>query len=266
MLSTIALIWKQKRNIALFARADFVQNYLASYLGFAWAIIGPLVVIAVLTMVFQLGFRVPPLNDSGVPFPLWLACGMIPWLYIAEGLSSGPACITSYSFLVRKAMFRIYFLPPIRMFSIGIVHVVLVIFLLSLLLYYQISPSVFWLQIFIYLPLLYLFLSSLALLLASLTVFVPDIASATGIITTLGFWATPVFWNPTMLPERFRWIITANPAHYIIQGYRDTFIEQQWIWQRPFADNAIFCLWFFSILAVSLVAYKKLRPHFADVL
>lgn len=262
----LSFLWTQRYNILLLVRADFAQNYLASYLGFAWAIIGPLVILGVLTSVFQFGFRLSPVSAGGAPFPLWLACGMIPWLYVADGLGTGVTSITSYAFLVRKAMFRIYLLPPIRIVSLGIIHSCLLVFLVLLLLFYELAPSLYWLQIFIYLPLLYLLLSGVALTLASLAVFVPDIISAMGIVVNLGFWATPVFWDPAMLPERLKWITIANPAYYIVRGYRDTFIGHRWIWERPLSENIVFALWLLGMLAIGMVTYKKLRPHFADVL
>ena len=262
----IQYLWRQRRNLLTLIVGDFTQSYLASYLGFAWAIVGPLVMLVVMSTVFQLGFRVQPVNTIGTPFVAWLTCGMIPWLYFAEGLTSGAGVVSSYAFLVRKAMFRIGLLPGIRMASIGIVHLCLMIFLMAVLAYFGITPCSFWLQWFYYVVMMYLFLLGAAWLTSAVSVFVPDIAGVLSIITNIGFRATPIFWNSDMLPERFHWIFTLNPAYYLVQGYRDTFIEHRWLWERPLSEHLAFFIWLFIVGGLGALTFKRLRPHFADAL
>lgn len=267
MINIFYYLWHQRRNILRLIIGDFTQNYLSSYLGFIWAFLGPLVTLSVLTVVFQVGFRVPTVDVSGIPFVAWLACGMIPWLYIADGLNVGAASITSYSFLVRKVgRFRLGILPIIRLASTGIIHCVLVLFLLILLFYYNIDPSLYWLQFPIYLLFLYVLLLGVTLFTSATSVFVPDIPNLLGIIINLGFWVTPIVWNASMLPNRWHWIFLVNPAYYIVQGYRDTFLEQRWIWERPFEEHMVFGLWLVIVLLIGSYTFKKLRPYFADVL
>jgi len=265
-LMKIRYLWQQRRNFMAMVVGDFTQNYLASYLGFAWAIIGPVVMLAVMSTVFQFGLKVQSVNATGTPFVAWLTCGMIPWLYFAEGLTSGASAVSSYGFLVRKAMFRISLLPGIRMASTGIVHLCLMAFFMAVLLYYKVTPSLYWLQWFYYVAAMYFFLLGVAWLTSSISVFVPDVAGVLGIITSIGFWATPVFWNPGMLPPRFHWVFTLNPAYYLVQGYRDTFLEHRWLWDRPLIDHLVFLSWLLIAIGLGALTFKRLRPHFADVL
>lgn len=266
MLSSFLALWRQRASLTTLIVGDFAQNYRASYLGFAWAILGPLVMIGVMTAVFQFGFRTPAINDSGIPFPLWLACGMVPWQYFAEGATSGASSVTSYAFLVRKAVFRISYLPAIRLLAGGIIHAALLVFLGCLLLFYRVAPQWHWLQFFYYFACMFLFLLGLAWCSSAVAVFVPDIANVLGICTSLGFWLTPIFWNISFLPEKWRVLAQINPAYYIVQGYRDALIEQRWIWERPGLEHAAFFLWLAAALFFGSRIFKKLRPHFADVL
>lgn len=265
-IGTLLQLWQQKKNVIAMVGYDFSQNFLASYLGLAWAIIGPLVTMLVLTLVFHAGFRVPPVNEAGIAFVPWLVCGMLPWFYCAEGLIGGAGAVSSYAFLVRKASFRISFLPAIRILGLGIIHLSLVCFLLGVLLYFNISPSIYWLQWFFYVGLLFLFLLGLSWCSSAVSLFVPDVGNILGIITTLGFWVTPIFWNSSMLPERWRWALIVNPAHYIVQGYRDSFLMHRWFWERPMAETASFALWLVLALVLGARVFRKLRPQFADVL
>ncbi|WP_310599659.1 ABC transporter permease [Desulfobulbus sp.] len=259
-------LWRQKRNLLTLVKGDFTQNHLSSYLGFAWAIIGPVVSLTVISLVFQFGLRVATVNESGLPFVAWLACGLVPWYYFADGAQSGASSVVSYSFLVRKATFRMSYLPGIRLCALAVIHLSLMCLLLGILLYFDMFPSLYWLQWFYYFPLMFLFLLGLTWATSALTVFIPDAASVLGIGMNLGFWATPIVWNPAMLPPKYHWFFTANPAYYIIQGYRNTFVEPLWFWQRPLLDHLFFFAWLSVVVCAGAITFKRLRPHFADVI
>ncbi|HOL11020.1 MAG TPA: ABC transporter permease, partial [Bacillota bacterium] len=80
------------------------------------------------------------------------------------------------------------------------------------------------------------------------------------------FWATPIFWNIGMLPPKYQAIIKLNPLFYIVDGYRDALIGQNWFWvSRPVLT---IYFWIISILmfAIGIFIFRKLKPHFADVL
>ena len=79
------------------------------------------------------------------------------------------------------------------------------------------------------------------------------------------FWLTPIFWSINILPQQFRGIIEYNPVYYIIEGYRDSLINNIWFWEKT---GLTLQYW---IIALALfffgaVVFRKLRPHFADVL
>ena len=266
MVESLVQLWKQKRNLLTLTVGDFSQNYLSSYLGFAWAIIGPVVSLTVISLVFQFGLRVSAVNESGLPFVAWLACGLVPWYYFSDGVQSGASSVVSYGFLVRKATFRISYLPGIRLCALAVIHLALLCLLLGILVYFGIFPSLYWLQWLYYFPLMFLFLLGLAWATSAVTIFIPDAASFLGVALSIGFWATPVLWNPAMLPPEYHWFFTVNPAYYIVQGYRNTFVEPLWFWQRPLLEHLVFFAWLSAVLCTGAVTFKKLRPHFADVI
>ena len=73
---------RSREVILTMTRRDFTSRYLGSYLGLAWAFIQPLTSILVVWFVFQVGFKAAPVYDF--PFILWLAAGMIPWMFFSE--------------------------------------------------------------------------------------------------------------------------------------------------------------------------------------
>lgn len=262
----IRLLWRIRSNIISLVRYDFYQSYLSSYLGITWAIVSPLVTLTVLCIVFHIGFRVPPINAAGVPFIAWLSCGFICWTFFATALISGSAAVLSYTFLVRKAMFRTGLLPPIRVASCFIIHLIMMVFLLIILFIFDIYPTIYWLQWFYFVSILFIFMVGAAWLTSSIAVFVPDVTSLLAIVVNIGFWATPIFWSSLMVEEEWRWILSLNPAYYFVEGYRITFLENRWFWEIPLWKHLIFFGWLVFILALGIFSFKKLRPRLADVL
>lgn len=113
---------------------------------------------------------------------------------------------------------------------------------------------------------LYLILVGVAFMTSSLSIFIPDIGNFVSIVTNIGFWVTPVFWNPSMVPERWRWILDLNPAFYCVKGFRDTFLFDRWLWERGLWEHAVFWSWTCLALILGGIIFKKLRPCFADEL
>jgi lipopolysaccharide transport system permease protein/teichoic acid transport system permease protein len=84
-------------------------------------------------------------------------------------------------------------------------------------------------------------------------------------IIQFGFWLTPIFWSMKMVPQKYYWIISLNPMVYIIDGYRNSMIYNRWFWEE---SGMTLYFWTFTavIFVLGALTFKKLRPHFSDVL
>ena len=244
-------------------KSDFRNRYLGSYLGVLWAFLSPLATIAVFVFVFEVGFKAPPV--SKIPFVLWLSTGVIPWFYFSEAFSHASSSIVDYSFLVKKIVFRISFLPLIKVFSAIFIHFCFICFLIVMSVYFGFYPKLYWLQIFYYLIASIFLLIGISWISSSLMVFTRDVANLIAIILQFGFWMTPIFWRIDNVPHKYQIILKLNPVFYIIQGYRDSFLSDVWFWQRPLMTT-YFWLATSLIFLTGLFVFKKTRPHFADVL
>lgn len=263
----ISDLYKSKRLIFDMTKRDFKDDYLGSYLGFTWAFIQPIVTIFVLWFVFTVGFKSGP-TATGCPFILWLIAGMIPWFFFAEALNKGTSSIVAYSYLVKKVVFRVSVLPTIKICSSLVIHIALVCFMLLTYIAYGYFPTLYWLQIPYFIFCTVVLVLGFSWLTASLNVFTKDIGQIIGVILQLGFWGTPIFWDFSMVQHKpiLAMILKINPVFYIVQGFRDSlvynigFLGGHWKWT----------LWFWCVTLVILllgaVVFRKLRPHFADVL
>ncbi|MFQ2071300.1 ABC transporter permease [Aeromonas veronii] len=252
------------RNILIsLVKDDFRSKYVNNLLGVFWAFIQPTFTIVIFWFVFEMGFRNGPINDT--PFILWLISGMIPWFYISESLSITTNSIKDNAFLVKKIVFEVSLLPIVKLCSAFIVHAFFVAFMLVMFILYGYEPNLYWLQLFYYVFCATVMMLGVAWLTSSIVVFFNDLTQIISMVIQFGFWLTPIFWQLNMLPNSLQWIFKLNPIYYIVQGFRDSLIDNVWFWEKP---AQILCFWLLTltILILGSSVFKKLRPHFADVL
>lgn len=263
LLDFFIAIIQNKRLLLSLIKNDFKQKYIGNFLGFFWAFIQPTATILIFWFVFQVGFKSQPVDNF--PFILWLVTGMFPWFYFAEGLANGTNSIMANNYLVKKIVFRISLLPIIPLFSALIIHIFFIFFMFAMYLYYGYKPSIYWLQIFYYLFAISILLLGISWITSSVVVFFRDIGQLVTMLIQFGFWLTPIFWSINTIPERYHWIINLNPIAYIIEGYRNSMIYHKWFW-----EDINMTLYYWSVTIVIFIlgglTFKRLRPHFADVL
>ena len=257
-------IYNNRELLTALIKNDFRKQYLGSYLGLTWAFVQPLTFMLVIWFVFTYGFRAAP-TTGGTPFFLWLISGMIPWFFISNALTSGTNSIVNNSFMVKKVAFRVSILPLVEIGSALIIHLALVGFLIVVSLLYGYTPTIYWLQLPFYIVCSVLLILGLAWLTSAIRVFIKDIGQIIAVLIQIGFWATPIFWDIDTIPVKYQWILKLNPAFYIVEGYRDTFISKVWFW-----EHQNLTLYYFGLtlmcLGLGAIVFKRLRPHFGDVL
>ena len=270
-LSSIPMeLWRNRKLIMQLAKNDFKTKYAGSYLGIIWAFVQPIVTVLVYWFVFQKGLRSNGVNTSAgisVPFVLWLVAGLVPWFFFSDALNGGTNALVEYSYLVKKVVFKISILPIVKVLSALFVHLFFILFTLVLYAGYRFYPDLFTLQIFYYSLCTFVFVLGLTYATSAMLGFFRDLTQIINILLQVGVWMTPIMWNiDTMdLPPVLITIFKLNPMFYVVAGYRDALINKVWFWERP-AMTIYF--WFVTavILGVGLVIFKRLKPHFADVL
>ena len=258
----------EKRHIIIdLAKSDFRKRFAGSYFGVAWMFIQPVVTVLIYFCIFQLGFKsVPPV--PGVPYVLWLVPGIVPWFYFNEALNCGTNCLSEYHYLVKKVVFNVELLPVIKLLSCLIIHGIFVLIMIAMFFAYGRLPMATWIQIVYYSFALTVLILALTFLTSSVNVFFKDMAQIVNIVLQFGMWLTPIMWDPSMFPNRPAWLETVlkiNPVYYIATGYRDSMLAGNWFWQRP-GLTVYYWAVTLILLALGLGLFRKLRPHFPDVL
>ncbi|MFA7685212.1 MAG: ABC transporter permease [Candidatus Gracilibacteria bacterium] len=262
-------IYENRFVIGQLVKRDYKNRYLGSFLGFVWTIIQPVVMILVLWCVFVLGFKSGPMaGGSGqvIPFIAWLSVGIIAWNFFAEAFPSSTNVFQEYSYLVKKINFKIAILPIVKLLSSFVTHLIFIIIGIVILLVSGVSVSWYWIQVLYYLAAMMILLLGLSWVASSLQVFVKDISQVVNVVLQFGFWLTPVVWNFDIVPKEWQFWFKLNPMFYIVDGYRKSFLFEEAFWK----DQQLLGLYFWGftliVLILGVFLFRKLRPHFADVL
>jgi lipopolysaccharide transport system permease protein/teichoic acid transport system permease protein len=254
---------KDRRIIFELTKKDFQTRYLGSYLGILWAFVNPTVNILIMWFVFQVGFKSQPVDNF--PFILWLICGMMPWFFFSEGLNSATGSILDNKYLVNKVVFRVSILPVIRILSALFIHLFFIVIIFLMFLVYGYKPDIYTLQVIYYLFAAIILLLGLSWITSSIVIFIRDLSQVISVILQFFFWLTPIFWSLKMIPKKMLWFFKINPVYYIVEGYRDTFIYKIWFWEHPYLTIYYWALTI-TLFVLGALIFRKLRPHYADVL
>lgn len=252
-----------RRLIFNLAKNDFKTKYAGSYLGIIWAFIQPIITVLIYWFVFQVGFKSAPIKDF--PFVLWLIAGIVPWFFFNESLLNSTNSLLEYSYLVKKVVFKVSILPLVKIISALFVHlffILLAIFIYALNGY---MPTMFLIQVIYYSFCTFMLSLSLSYATSAIVLFFKDLGQIVNILLQIGMWLTPIMWSFTMIPEKYQWILKLNPMYYASEGYRDAFINHVWFFEKFNQTIYFWIVTMFLFLAGALI-FKRLKPHFADVL
>ncbi len=256
-------VFQGRRLLFELAKNDLKNKFLGSYLGIIWGFIQPIVTILVFWFVFQVGFKSAPVENF--PFILWLICGMIPWFFFAESLTGATTSIMDNNYLVKKVVFKVSILPMVRIISSLFIHLFFIFVIFIMFFIYGYMPSIYNIQVIYYLVCSIVLILGLSWMTAALVIFLKDLGQVIAIIIQFGFWLTPIFWSFKIMPEKYHFIFKLNPMYYIVEGYRDAFINHIWFWHHY---NLTINFWMITcaFLIIGIVVFKILKPHFADVI
>ena len=231
-------------------------------LGFFWSFVNPLLLLLVYTFVFTVvlpGVRPPELN----PFALFMFCGILPWTWFSSSLLESSNVLIAGGNLIRKVLFPAEVLPIVTVFA-GLMHFCLGLPILAgFLLYYRvpITPTdLLWFPVIVLVQLVLTL--GLALLLSALTVHFRDIRDLLTNLLTLWFFATPIIYPLSFVPETLRWYLSLNPFTHLAVSYQEVlFIEgafTQWPRLLVVGGGAL------CVFVLGLFVFDRLRDTLAE--
>ncbi|WP_336245715.1 ABC transporter permease [Paenibacillus apiarius] len=256
-------IFNNRRMIWNLSKNDFKTKYAGSYLGIIWAFVQPVMTILIYWFVFQVGFRTAPVENF--PFVLWLVVGLVPWFFFSEAIVNATNSMMEYSYLVKKVVFKIDILPVVKILSAFFIHIFFIGFAVVLFLLNGYLPTIYLTQVLYYTTCTFILVLGISYATSAIIVFFKDLGQIIAIVLQMGLWLTPIIWSYNMIPEPYQWTIKLNPMFYIVEGYRDAFINHSWFWEH-FNQTIYFWMVASGLFLTGTMIFRKLKVHFADVL
>ena len=261
--------WTKFDLLRTLVRRDLEARYKGSVLGNLWSLVNPLSQLLIYTYVFSVVLKVK-LNLKGLPvnenvsFGLWLFAGLLPWIAFSTGLTQSAGSVISQPNLVKKVVFPLSLLPLVPIISafiessFGLMMLIFFVALSSGTLHTTLA-----LLPLVWIPQL-LLSAGFGYLAAGLTVFLRDIPQTLNVILNIWFYATPIVYPITSIPESWRnWVLWLNPLAAIVEVYRDFVLVGE---VKRWGELGIAFTISGIVFIVGVLVYRKLRPAFADVL
>lgn len=268
-MSTLGTIIKEhldwRGQILLLAKADIIKTYSGAALGWAWAVVKPVITVFVFWFAFTYGLRAGG-SVNGYSFVLWMMPGFVAWFYMSEMMTQGAQAVRKYRFLVTKMKFPVSTIPTFVSLARLAVHIGLLIFVMIIFVLTGHFPDIYWLQILFYMLCMLLFWMCWALFASMLGAMSKDFINFIKSITTAVFWCSGILWDVNTIG--IPWLQKAlyfNPVTYIATGYRNCFIYKTWFWEEPL-QLIIFIGMLIVMLMLGVWSYKKLIKEIPDVL
>lgn len=240
---------------------DLRSRYAGSGLGLAWVVLHPILWMVLYSAVFSVILRVP-VDPEFTSFPEFLMAGLLPWMAIQEGISRSANALPDNAVMVKKAVFPIETLVLSAVLA-AVVNQLVAFLIFGLYLALVGHLSIWALLAVPALALQVLLTYGVGCLAATVTAFIRDAGHAIGILLTVVFFATPIVYPASMVPERFRPILTANPIAHLVEWYRAAFT----LHQLPAAGSVAYLAAFsVSVALVGGLLFLRARPHFADLI
>jgi ABC-type polysaccharide/polyol phosphate export permease len=243
---------------------DLKHRYVGSVGGFLWSVVHPLVQLAVYSFAIEIVFKQKstPDFDGGTNYPIFIFCGLLPWLLFSDTIMRSCMSITDNAQLITKTVIPAEILPLSITVSNLVHHLIgMSILLTVLVVFFHLHLSV--LFIFLYMPMLLLFAQGLGWIVAGLQVFLRDTSQALQIILFIWWWLTPLMYAVDSLPGRFQRFVQLNPMATIVTGYRNSLLHLK----QP--EPAVIVIIFMMSVGVFLIGgylFRQAKPAFPDVL
>lgn len=260
-------LWELPRRLDIIlslTRRELAARYKGSVLGVFWAVLTPVVTIAIFTFIFAgiFGARFGA-SGSAWDYAVYLFCGVLPWTAFQESVQLSSQTIVSHANLVKRVVFPLEILPVSQVLSslANQMFGTVALLLAALIIERRLHATVLLLPVVV-LPQFIAMLGA-SWLVASLGLFLRDLVQGIMLLLMAWMYLTPIIYPESIVPERFRPFINANPFTPLIRSYRRILLEgamPDWYGLCYFAGFAILCFvfgyWWFA----------RTRRSFADVI
>jgi lipopolysaccharide transport system permease protein len=252
-------LWRYRELLYFLGWRDVKVRYKQTALGAAWAVLQPLLTMAVFAIFLGRLAHVP---SDGLPYPLFSFAGLVPWTYFATAVMSGATSVVGSQQLISKVYFPRLLVPLAATATPLVDFVISLATLAAMLAWYHVTPgaAVAWLPLFALLALATAF--AVSLWLSALMVAYRDVRYVVPFFMQFWMFATPVAYPASLVPAEWRVLYGLNPMTGVVEGFRWALAGGPAPGPTVIASAAAVAV----LLVSGLYFFRRLEGTFADVI
>lgn len=253
-------LWRYRELFGFLAWRDILVRYKQTAIGILWALLRPTLTMIVLAFVFG---RIANLPDDGVPYPILVFAGMLPWTFFASSLSEASGSLVGNANLITKVYFPRIILPTSAVVVAFVDFLISLVILGVLMVIYKFSPTWRLLTLPFFMILAFGAALGPGLLVTALNVKYRDFRYVIPFVVQFGLYISPVGFSSSAIPEQYRMLYSLNPLVSIIDGFRWSICGTSNIYLPGFILSLVVALGF-MYLGVSV--FRRTERSFADAI
>jgi len=253
-------LWRYRELFYFLAWRDILVRYKQTVIGIGWAVIRPLLTMLVLTFLFHKLAKMP---SNGVPYPILVFCGMLPWNFFATAFSESGNSLVSNAGMISKVYFPRLVVPVSSVITSFVDFLISAVMLGMMMIYYKYVPGFN----IIFLPFLVLLAFATAfgsgLWISALMVRYRDFRYIVPFVVQFGLYISPVGISSNVVPDEWRLLYSLNPMVGVIDGFRWAILgENNVYWPSLYIaiGEVIF------LIVTGIWYFRKTERTFADVI
>ena len=251
-------LWRYRELLYFLTWRDVKIRYKQAFLGFLWAFIQPFLKMVVFSIVFG---RLAGISSEGFPYPIFLYAGLLPWQFFADAVNRSGQSIVSGANLITKVYFPRLIMPVASvgaaLVDFGISFGILIV----MMFYYHVPLGIHTLMVLPLVLLTILAALGVGVFVSALNTEYRDFRYALPFLVQIWMYVTPVIYPVTIIPERWQWVMAANPMAGIVDAYRSAILGKPFDWPHLGISLGVALVMFFAGLAF----FRRTEGYFADI-
>jgi len=253
-------VWYHKELLYFLTWSHIKGRYKQTVIGIAWATLRPVLTMAIFSLLFGKLARV---SSEGVPYPLFVYAGLLPWQCFIHSVNLSMDSITRNSDLIKKVYFPRLFLPASAALSALVDFFISFGVFFILMIYYKWMPA----RSIILLPalviLLTIFITAVGFILSALNAFFRDVELATPFFLQIALFLTPVIYPVSIVSAKWKWLVYLNPLAGLIESFRACLLGYK---PLPWGGLVLAAVLILGLFVCGLIFFIKSEETFPDII
>lgn len=253
-------LWRHRELLGFLAWRDVAVRYKQSLLGVLWALLTPVISMAIFSVVFGRVARIP---TGGIPYPIFCYAGLLPWLFFSQSLQRATLSMVAERNLLTKVYFPRLIVPLAATLAPLVDLAIASTVLIAMMAWYGLGPTLHGLYL---VPLCIAWAWMLAVgagtWLSALNVHYRDVGQMIPFLIQVWMYASPVVYPASMFPKSWQPLVALNPMVGVIEGLRFSLLSQG---EPPGASVLVSLAVSLVLLATGLLVFERMERSFSDI-